>query len=70
VTKGNIDEVCLGFKRNTVYNAIAEQQMPTHRKGSLWKFRKEEMEGCVKSGGAEEPESKNSATRKKQWIFC
>ena len=43
----------LGIKRDTVYKWIAEKQMPAHRIGRLWKFRKEEIDVCVRSSGAD-----------------
>lgn len=50
----SVDEIAawLGIKRDTVYKWIAEKQMPAHRMGRLWKFRKEEVDEWVKSGGA------------------
>jgi len=42
----------LGIKRDTVYKWISEKQMPAHRMGRLWKFRKEEVDEWVKTGGA------------------
>ena len=50
----SVDEIAahLGIKRDTVYNWIAEKQMPAHRMGRLWKFRKEEVDEWVKTGGA------------------
>ncbi len=52
----SVDEIaaCLGIKRDTVYRWIAEKRMPAHRMGRLWKFRKEEVNEWVKSGGAGE----------------
>jgi excisionase family DNA binding protein len=44
----------LGIKRDTVYRWINEKQMPAHRMGRLWKFRQEEVDEWVKSGGASE----------------
>ena len=42
----SVDEIgaYLGIKRDTVYKWIAEKQMPAHRMGRLWKFRKEEVD--------------------------
>ena len=42
----SVDEIAayLGIKRDTVYKWIAEKQMPAHRMGRLWKFRKEEVD--------------------------
>ena len=50
----SVDEIAayLGIKRNTVYRWIADNQMPAHKMGRLWKFRKEEVDECVKSGVA------------------
>ncbi len=50
----SVDEIAayLGIKRDTVYKWIGEKQMTAHRLGRLWKFRKEEVDEWVKSGGA------------------
>ncbi len=50
----SVDEIAayLGIKRDTVYKWISEKQMPAHRMGRLWKFRKEEVDQWVKSGDA------------------
>ena len=50
----SVDEIAayLGIKRDTVYKWISEKQMPAHRMGRLWKFRKEEVDEWVKTGGA------------------
>ncbi|MEA3323254.1 MAG: helix-turn-helix domain-containing protein [Patescibacteria group bacterium] len=63
----SVDEIAayLGIKRDTVYKRIAEKQMPGQRMGRLWKFRKEEVDEWVRSGGAAEPDSQISATGKK-----
>ena len=58
----SVDEISayLGIKRDTVYKWISEKQMPAHRMGRLWKFRKDEVDEWVKTGGAgdNEPGSK------------
>ena len=46
--------VYLGIKRDTVYKWIYQKSMPSHKVGRLWKFRKEEIDDWVKSGGAGE----------------
>lgn len=48
----SVDEIAayLGIKRDTVYKWIAEKQMPAHRMGRFWKFRKEEVDEWVRSG--------------------
>ena len=63
----SVDEIAayLGIKRDTVYRWISERNLPGHKIGRLWKFRKEEIDEWVKSGGAAEPESQNPASRKK-----
>mgnify|MGYP003747702347 FL=1 len=52
----SVDEIAayLGIKRDTVYKWIAEKNMPAHRMGRLWKFRKNEVDEWVKTGGAAE----------------
>ncbi len=42
----------LGIKRDTVYKWINRKKMPAHKVGSLWKFRKEEIDEWVRSGHA------------------
>ncbi len=51
----SVDEIgaYLGIKRDTVYKWISGKQMPAHRMGRLWKFRKEEVDNWVKTGGAD-----------------
>lgn len=50
----SISEICkyLGVSSDTVYKWIDKHDMPAHRMGRLWKFRKEEVDGWVKAGGA------------------
>jgi len=52
----SVDEIAayLGVKRDTVYRWTSERNMPGHKIGRLWKFRKEEIDQWVKSGGADE----------------
>jgi excisionase family DNA binding protein len=42
----------LGVSKDTVYTWITAKRMPAHRLGRLWKFKKDEVDGWVKSGGA------------------
>jgi len=50
----SVDEIAeyLGVKRDTVYKWIAERDMPAHRVGRFWKFKKEEVDSWVKQGNA------------------
>ena len=52
----SVDEIAtyLGIKRDTVYRWISERNMPGHKIGRLWKFRKEEVDEWVRSGSAKE----------------
>lgn len=63
----SVDEIAayLGIKRDTVYKWISEKRMPAHRMGRLWKFRKEDVDGWVKSGGAAYSDSEAPALRDK-----
>ena len=49
--------VYLSIKRDTVYKWVSERNMPGHKIGRLWKFRKEEIDKWVKSGGANDSQS-------------
>jgi len=42
----------LGVSKDTIYTWIAAKGTPAHRVGRLWKFRREEVDAWVKSGGA------------------
>jgi len=55
----SVDELAsyLGIKRDTVYKWIGRRSMPAHKVGRLWKFRKEEIDGWVRSGAAGDPEN-------------
>jgi len=44
--------VYLGVKRDTVYKWIDRRGMPAHKVGSLWKFRRDEIDVWVTSGKA------------------
>jgi excisionase family DNA binding protein len=52
----SVDEIAayLGIKRDTVYVWIEGRNMPAHKLGRLWKFRKDEVDEWVRSGGANE----------------
>ena len=40
----------LGVTKDTVYAWIAEQDMPAHKVGRLWKFQTSEIDEWVRSG--------------------
>jgi excisionase family DNA binding protein len=47
----SVDEIAayLGVKRDTVYKWIGRTNMPAHKVGRLWKFRKYEVDEWVYS---------------------
>ena len=49
----SVDEIAshLGVSRDTVYRWIDTQDMPAHKVGRLWKFRKDEVDSWVRAGG-------------------
>lgn len=55
----SVEEIAsyLGIKRDTVYKWIDRKSMPAHKVGSLWKFRKEEIDDWVRSGDARDRRS-------------
>ena len=63
----SVDEIAayLGIKRDTVYKWIDVKQMPAHRMGRLWKFRRDEVDGWVKTGGADRSRSDRGGTAEK-----
>jgi excisionase family DNA binding protein len=50
----SLDEIAtyLGIKRETVYKWIDRRKMPAHKVGSLWKFKRDEVDDWVRSGEA------------------
>ncbi|MDD3761649.1 MAG: helix-turn-helix domain-containing protein [Acidithiobacillus sp.] len=56
----SVDEISkyLGISSDTVYRWIDKHAMPAHRMGRLWKFKKDEIDEWVKTGGAAEPAGK------------
>jgi excisionase family DNA binding protein len=49
----SVDEAAeyLGVKRDTIYRWIKNHNLPTYKVGRLWKFKAEELDAWVKSGG-------------------
>ena len=52
----------LGVVRESVYRWLAKGSMPGHKLGRHWKFRKEEVDEWVRSGGANDRESKDDVS--------
>lgn len=54
----SVDEICrhLGISKDTVYRWIDKRDMPAHRVGRLWKFKKEDVDEWVRNGHASEVE--------------
>lgn len=53
----------LGIKRDTVYKWITRKNMPAHKIGRLWKFRKDEIDNWVFTGGANDNNSGKATNR-------
>ncbi|MBT5996518.1 MAG: helix-turn-helix domain-containing protein [Candidatus Marinimicrobia bacterium] len=51
----SVDDIAayLGIKRETLYKWLAEKDIPAHKVGRLWKFRKEEIDVWVRTGEAD-----------------
>lgn len=51
----SVDEIgeYLGVKRDTIYKWISGKGMPAQKIGRLWKFKKEQVDKWVESGGAD-----------------
>ncbi len=56
----SVDEIAayLGIKRETLYKWLAEKDMPAHKLGRLWKFRKDEVDAWLRSGEADSRKKK------------
>jgi excisionase family DNA binding protein len=52
----SISEICqyLGVTSDTIYKWIEKKNMPAHKIGRLWKFKKNEVDDWVRSGQAAE----------------
>lgn len=50
----SMTEICeyLGISRDTAIKWINSNNMPAHKIGRLWKFKTDEIDAWVKSGGA------------------
>ena len=50
----------LGVNPDTIYKWIAEKNMPAHRIGRPWKFKKDEVDEWVRNGGTSESDGKGA----------
>lgn len=50
----SVEEIAahLGVVKDSVYRWIEQKGLPAHRVGKLWKFKKNEVDEWVRSGGA------------------
>lgn len=57
----SVEEIAeyLGVSKDTVYAWINKRNMPAHRIGRFWKFKSEEIDDWVRSGGAAENEDQS-----------
>jgi excisionase family DNA binding protein len=56
----SVDEIAeyLGVKRDTIYKWIIERQMPAHKIGRLWKFKKYQVDKWIETNGASQTKRK------------
>ena len=50
----SVDDIAeyLGVTRETIYTWVASKEMPGHKVGRFWKFKREEVDTWVRAGGA------------------
>ncbi|MBF0233391.1 MAG: helix-turn-helix domain-containing protein [Desulfamplus sp.] len=50
----SVDEISkhLGVSKDTVYKWIDTHDMPAHRMGRLWKFKRKQVDAWIEIGGA------------------
>lgn len=50
----SVDEIAdyLGVAKDTIYNWVTSKEMPGHKVGRFWKFKKEDVDAWVRAGGA------------------
>ncbi len=53
----SVDEMAeyLGVSKDTVYAWVTGKGMPGYKVGRFWKFKKEDVDGWVREGGAASP---------------
>ncbi|MCK5600985.1 helix-turn-helix domain-containing protein [Candidatus Pacearchaeota archaeon] len=55
----------LGIKRDTIYKWLEKKNLPAHKVGGLWKFKKNEIDEWIQSGESDERATKKNKTSKK-----
>ncbi len=50
----------LGVSTDTIYRWIEKNDMPAHRMGKLWKFKKAQVDAWVEAGGAADRSKRGS----------
>ena len=54
----------LGVSKDTIYTWIDAKGIPAHRLGRLWKFKRDEVDAWVKSGGASDRQGDSDKARR------
>jgi excisionase family DNA binding protein len=59
----SVDEIAeyLGVVKASVYRWVERKQLPAHKVGKLWKFKRDEVDAWVRSGQARDNEERKSA---------
>ena len=56
----------LGVSKDTIYRWIEAKGLPAHRIGRLWKFKLDEIDEWVRTGGASELNEQHVTAAKEQ----
>lgn len=50
----SVDEIAayLGVSKDTIYTWASSHRMPGHKVGRFWKFKRDEIDAWVRTGGA------------------
>ncbi|AQA18969.1 transcriptional regulator [Halioglobus japonicus] len=58
----SVEEIAeyLGVSKDTIYAWRERKGLPAHRIGRFWKFKAEEVDDWVRSGGSAEPSEEQS----------
>ena len=61
----SVEEIAeyLGVSKDTVYAWINKKNMPAHRIGRFWKFKINEVDQWISSGGAAESEGERDSNK-------